>query len=90
MKLTAQTVEKLDDAVANAAAGLRIELSDPAALEPLRKALEGKRGRSRVTLVVPVTADTEAEVTLRETYSIAAGLRDAIGGLPGIAQVEEI
>ena len=90
VKLTAQTVEKLDDAVANAAAGLRIELSDPAALEPLRKALEGKRGRSRVTLVVPMTADTEAEVTLRETYSIAAGLRDTIGGLPGIAQVEEI
>jgi len=90
VKLTAQTVEKLDDAVANAAAGLRIELSDPAALEPLRKALEGKRGRSRVTLVVPMTSDTEAEVTLRETYSIAAGLRDAIGGLPGIAQVEEI
>jgi hypothetical protein len=27
---------------------------------------------------------------LRETYSIAAGLRDTIGGLPGIAQVEEI
>ena len=29
VKLTAQTVEKLEDAVANAAAGLRIELSDP-------------------------------------------------------------
>jgi DNA polymerase III subunit alpha len=24
------------------------------------------------------------------SYSIAAGLRDTIGGLPGIAQVEEI
>src|SRR5258707_7262727 len=34
VKLTAQSVEKLDDAVANAAAGLRIVLSDPAALEP--------------------------------------------------------
>jgi DNA polymerase III subunit alpha len=90
VKLTAQTVEKLDDAVANAAAGLRIELSDPTALEPLRKALEGKRGRSRVTLVVPMPDDKEAEITLRETYSIAAGLRDVIGGLPGIAQVEEI
>ena len=30
VKLTAQSVEKLDDAVANAAAGLRIVLSDPA------------------------------------------------------------
>ena len=90
VKLTAQTVEKLDDAVANAAAGLRIELSDPAALEPLRKALEGKRGRSRVTLVVPMPDDSEAEVTLPGSYSIAAGLRDTIGGLPGIAQVEEI
>jgi DNA polymerase III subunit alpha len=90
VKLTAQTVEKLEDAVANAAAGLRIELSDPTALEPLRKALEGKRGRSRVTLVVPMPDDSEAEVTLPGSYSIAAGLRDTIGGLPGIAQVEEI
>ena len=60
------------------------------ALEPLRKALEGKRGRSRVTLVVPMPDDSEAEVTLPGSYSIAAGLRDTIGGLPGIAQVEEI
>ncbi len=55
VKLTAQTVEKLDDAVANAAAGLRIVISDPVALEALRKALDGKRGRGRVTLVVPMT-----------------------------------
>ena len=90
MKLTAQTVEKLEDAVANAAAGLRIVLSDPAALEALRKALEGKRGRGRVTLVVPMPDEREAEVTLPGTYSIAGGLRDTIGSLPGIAQVEEI
>jgi DNA polymerase-3 subunit alpha len=90
VKLTAQMVEKLEDAVANAAAGLRIVLSDQAAVEPLRKSLDGKRGRGRVTLVVPMPDDAEAEVTLPGTYSIAAGLRDAIGGLPGIVQVEEI
>jgi DNA polymerase-3 subunit alpha len=90
VKLTAQTVEKLEDAVANAAAGLRILLSDRAAVEPLHKVLQGKRGRSRVTLVVSTADDAEAEIVLSETYSIAAGLRDAIGGLPGIAQVEEI
>ena len=90
VKLTAQSVEKLDDAVANAAAGLRIIVSDPAALEALRKTLEGKKGRGRVTLVVPMPDEAEAEVTLPGTYSIAGGLRDAIGMLPGIAQVEEI
>jgi DNA polymerase-3 subunit alpha len=90
VKLTAQTVEKLEDAVANAAAGLRIVITDPVALEALRKALEGKRGRGRVTLVVPVTDESEAEVTLPGTYSIAGGLRDTIGSLPGVAQVEEI
>ncbi len=90
VKLTAQTVEKLDDAVANAAAGLRIIISDPAALEALRKMLDGKKGRGRVTLVVPMPDESEAEVTLPGTYSIAGGLRDAIGMLPGIAQVEEI
>jgi DNA polymerase-3 subunit alpha len=90
VKLTAQSVEKLDDAVANAAAGLRIIISDPSALDALRKTLEGKKGRGRVTLVVPMPDDAEAEVTLPGTYSIAGGLRDAIGMLPGIAQVEEI
>jgi DNA polymerase III subunit alpha len=90
VKLTAQSVEKLEDAVANAAAGLRIVISDPSALEALRKHLEGKRGRGRVTLVVPLQGESEAEVTLPGTYSIAGGLRDAIGSLPGVMQVEEI
>jgi DNA polymerase-3 subunit alpha len=90
VKLLAQSVEKLEDAVANSAAGLRIVLSDPAALETLRKTLDGKRGRGRVTLVVPMPDESEAEVTLPGAYSIAGGLRDAIGSLPGISQVEEI
>ncbi len=90
VKLTAQSVEKLEDAVANSAAGLRIVVSDPAALESLRKSLDGKRGRGRVTLVVPMPDESEAEVTLPGSYSIAGGLRDAIGSLPGITQVEEI
>jgi DNA polymerase-3 subunit alpha len=39
---------------------------------------------------VPLEEETEAEVTLPGTYSIAGGLRDIIGMLPGVAQVEEI
>jgi DNA polymerase III subunit alpha len=90
VKLLAQSVDKLEDAVANSAAGLRIVLSDPVALEALRKTLEGKRGRGRVTLVVPMPDESEAEVTLPGAYSIAGGLRDTIGSLPGVSQVEEI
>ncbi|MCA0304756.1 MAG: DNA polymerase III subunit alpha [Proteobacteria bacterium] len=90
VKLTGQTVEKLEDAVANAAMGLRIVISDPAALDALARHLEGKKGRGRVTLVVPLPDETEAEVTLPGSYAIATGLRDAIGGLAGVAQVEEI
>jgi len=90
VKLMAQSVEKLEDAVAHAAAGLRIVISDPTALDALRKHLEGKRGRGRVTLVVPMPDEAEAEVILPGTYSIAGSLRDAIGSLPGVSQVEEI
>ena len=90
VKLTAQAVEKLEDAVANAAVGLRIVISDPVVLEALRKTLEGKRGRGRVTLVVPMADESEAELVLPGSYSIAGGLRDAIGSLPGVSQVEEI
>ena len=90
VKLLAQSVEKLDDAVANSAAGLRIVISDPMALEALAKTLAGKKGKGRVTLVVPMPDESEAEVTLPGAYSIAGGLRDVIGMLPGIAQVEGI
>jgi DNA polymerase-3 subunit alpha len=90
VKLTAQSIEKLEEAVANATAGLRVVVSNPAPLEALRKALDGKRGRGRVTLVVPMADDAEAEVTLPGAYAIAGGLRDTIGRLPGVAQVEEI
>jgi DNA polymerase-3 subunit alpha len=90
VKLLAQNVERLEDAVANSAAGLRIGIADPSVLEPIRKTLEGKKGRGRVTLVVPLQEESEAEVTLPGTYSIAGGLRDIIGMLPGVAQVEEI
>ncbi|HEY6982847.1 DNA polymerase III subunit alpha [Reyranella sp.] len=90
VKLMAQSVEKLDEAVANAAAGLRIAISDPVALEALRKTLDGKRGRGRVTLVVSIPEEAEAEVTLPGTYSTSGGLRDIIGTLPGVVQVEEI
>jgi DNA polymerase-3 subunit alpha len=90
VKLTAQSVEKLEDAVANSAAGLRIVITDPMALEALRKALEGKRGRGRVTIIVPMPEEAEAEITLPGTYSIAGGLRDTIGSLQGVENVEEI
>src|SRR6516162_757253 len=50
---------------------------DRAELEALRKTLEGKRGRGKVTLVVPMSEDSQAEVILPGSYSIAAGLRDA-------------
>ena len=91
VKLTAQTVEKLDDAVANAAAGLRIVISDPGRARgrcARRSKASAAAAASRWSCRCP--DDSEAEVTLPGTYSIAGGLRDTIGGLPGIAQVEEI
>ena len=54
-------------------------------------------GTTRVTRPRPFlpssdlrSASSEVEVTLPGTYSIAGGLRDIIGMLPGISQVEEI
>ncbi|MBM3645169.1 MAG: DNA polymerase III subunit alpha [Alphaproteobacteria bacterium] len=90
VRLTAQTIEPLETAVANAAAGLRIVITDPGALAALEKALKGKQGRGRVTLVVALPDQTEAEVTLPGAYAIGGGLRESVGRLPGISQVEEV
>jgi DNA polymerase-3 subunit alpha len=90
LKLTTQTVEKLDDAVQHAAAGLRIKLNDPAALARLKEIIGQSRGRGRISLLMPLDDENEVEVTLPGGYAVAPGMRDSLWHVPGVMQVEEI
>jgi DNA polymerase-3 subunit alpha len=90
VKLMAQSIERLDDAVAGAVAGLRIQIADATALAQLQRIVCAHKGRGRVSVVFPLDDDSEAEVALPGGYAIAPGVRDAIGGLAGVVQVEEV
>jgi DNA polymerase III subunit alpha len=91
IKLLGQSVQALDDAVAHAAAGLKIAISDVAALKPLAAAIAGERkGRGRIAIVVDLGGDGEVEITLPGAYQIAAQTRAKVQDLPGITEVQEL
>jgi len=85
IKLTAQAIEDLDEAVAKAAAGLKLHLADPSPLPQLRDLFAaGKRGRGRVNIVLALDREREVEIALPEAYVISAELRARIAALPGV------
>ncbi len=90
IKLTTQSVEKLDDAVQHAAAGLRIRLTEAEALARLKDIIGQSRGRGRISLLLQLDDDSEAEVSLKGGYAVAPGLRESLWSVPGITQVEEV
>ena len=90
VKLTAQSIEKLDDAVVHAAAGLRITLNDPLALSRLKDIIGKPVGRGQVRLLMALDAETEVEMALPGGYTIAPGIRDQIARTSGVEHVEEV
>jgi DNA polymerase-3 subunit alpha len=84
-RITVQDLEPLDQAVSNAAAGLKIYLRDRSPLNHVRSLLarEG-RGRARVSLVLDLDNGREVEIELPEGYRLSAGVRQAVKALPGV------
>ena len=91
MRLTAQTFRPLDEAVAGAAAGLRIFLREPGALDGIKTIIQRDgRGKGRVSLVLELDRAREVEVALPGTWMISAGTRQAIKSLPLIVDVQDV
>ncbi len=91
LRLTAQAIEPLDEAVAHAAAGLRIRL-DTAEAVPMLAKLMGKEagGKGRVSFVVPVSPAREVEIVLRGGFRIGPGIRGQVQAVPGVLEVHDI
>src|SRR5262249_37299766 len=83
IRLLAQQIQPLDDAVAHAAAGLRIVINDPGALAELRSVLaKERRGRGRVSIIANLGEDREVEVALPESYMISPATRGTLQTVP--------
>ena len=91
LRLTAQQVRPLDEAVAHAAAGLRIFVKDPAPLPSVRQLMQRQgRGRGKVSLVLELDRTREVEMSLPGDWAIAPGTRAAIRAIPGVVEVQDV
>jgi DNA polymerase-3 subunit alpha len=90
-KLLCASVKPLDDAVAQAAAGLKIFVADPTTLPSLKSILDRQgRGRGKVSLVLDVGPAREVEVKIPGAWAINAAARAAIKAIPGVVDVHDV
>ena len=90
-RLTATNIEALDEAAANAAAGLRIFLCEPDPVEVLAGVFRehATRGKGQVTLVLD-TEDQEIEMAIPGGYRITPVMRSAVKSIPGVVDVHDL
>jgi DNA polymerase-3 subunit alpha len=90
LRLTAQKIEPLDSVVAQAAAGLRVFITEAEALPRLKSVIAREAGgRGRVTVVLDLPS-REVELALPGGFRIDPRTRAAVKSLPGILDVHDI
>ena len=90
LRLTVQKIEPLDTVVAQAAAGLRIFVSEAEALPRLKSVISREAGgRGRVTVVLDLPS-REIELALPGGFRVDPRIRAAVKSLPGIIDVRDI
>ncbi len=90
MRLTAQSIQSLDEAVANAAPLLKLTVGDAAAFPGLKETIgRAQKGRGHINLVLDIGPGQEVEMSLPGGYAMTAEERGALMGLPGISEVQE-
>jgi len=91
LRLTVQQVRPLEEAAAQAAAGLRIFVKDPAPLSSVKQVIQHHgRGRGTVCLVLELDRSREVEMSLPGEWAIAPGTRAAIRAIPGVVEVQDV
>ena len=91
MRVTANNVETLDKAAANAGASIRIWLGETAAVPHIRDLLTRESGgKGRITLVPRLGTDQSVEIALPGGYNVTPRLAQALKVLQGVEQVEEV
>ncbi|MAU42039.1 MAG: DNA polymerase III subunit alpha [Kordiimonas sp.] len=92
IRLTAQSIETLDQVAARSATGLVIEIADIKVLEEVKALLEdAKGGRGNVTLKLTLDdGEYDVDVALPGKYSITPALSNAISLAEGVDDAREI
>ena len=91
VRLTAQSIQSLDEVAAKHAAGLRVWVDGPEPVADIQRILgQGKGGRADVAIVVRrSTMGREVEITLPGKFALTPAVREAIAMTPGVAELRE-
>ena len=91
VRITALSVEPLDQAAAQAASSMRIWLRETSAVPHIRELLGREAGgKGRVFLVPRIDAAQSVEIALSGGYNVTPRLAQALKVLPGVEQVEQV
>ena len=91
LRITAASAVSLEQAAADAGAGMRIWLQESAAVPHIRSILERERqGRGRVVLLPRVGEDQDMEIELPGGFNVTPRLAQALKLVPGVERVEEV
>jgi DNA polymerase-3 subunit alpha len=91
LRITAQDIASLEDAVSRAGAGMRIWLQKTEAVGHIRAMLGREaRGRGRVVLIPRIDTAQTVEIALPGGFNVTPRLALAIKVLPGVDRVEEV
>jgi DNA polymerase-3 subunit alpha len=91
LRVTANEIAPLDQAAAQAGAGMRVWLQKTEAVGHIRDLLarEG-RGRGRVVLIPRLTDQQDVEIALPGGFNVSPRLLQATKMLPGVERVEDL
>ncbi|HYM31931.1 MAG TPA: DNA polymerase III subunit alpha [Candidatus Cybelea sp.] len=92
VRMTVQSVQALENVAAQAAAGVRVFLSDVSPISGLKSALErAGRGRGLVTLVLSLQDRAEeVEMQLPGGFAVSPAVRAALKQVPGVVDVHDV
>ena len=91
LRITASGAVSLEQAAAEAGAGMRIWLGQTAAVPHIRAILEReRRGRGRVVLLPLVGDGQDVEIELPGGFNVTPRLAQALKLVPGVERVEEV
>ena len=91
LRITASGAVSLEQAAAEAGAGVRIWLQESAAVPHIRTILDReRRGRGRVVLLPRVGEGQDVEIELPGGFNVTPKLAQALKLVPGVERVEEV
>ena len=91
LKLTASSVEDLDNAVAKAGGILEVHIDQAGAFGGLKTTIaDGKPGKSQIRLALSISSVETVEIGLPGAYHISANMRSKIGNVAGVIDLRDL